>query len=76
MNDVEQNSNIHSDITDKLNLFIKEGKIPNIIFHGPSGSGKRTIVHRFINDIYESNKSIIKNNVICIFTRKGIKFVR
>ncbi len=78
MNDVEQNTNIHTDITDKLNLFIKEGKMPNIIFHGPSGSGKRTIVHRFINDIYESNKSIIKNNVMYVSCAhgKGIKFVR
>ena len=78
MNDVEQNNSIHSDITSKLKVFIKEEKIPNIIFHGPSGSGKRTIVHRFINDIYENDKSIIKNNVMYVSCAhgKGIKFVR
>ena len=78
MNSPVHKNIIHTDITEKLNLFINEGKIPNIIFHGPSGSGKRTIVHKFINDIYENDKSIIKNNVMYVSCAhgKGIKFVR
>ena len=40
--------NIHTDINEKLEYFIKAQKIPNIIFHGPSGSGKRTIVNDFV----------------------------
>ena len=71
-------NDIHTDITDKLSNFICESKIPNIIFHGPSGGGKRTIVHKFINVIYENDKTIIKNNVMYVSCAhgKGIKFVR
>jgi len=33
--------NIHENIKEKLNYFHKIHKIPNILFHGPTGSGKR-----------------------------------
>ena len=45
------NLEIHSNIIDKLNYFYKIHKIPNILFHGSSGCGKRTIVDYFINKI-------------------------
>ena len=48
---------LHPEIKEKLNFFIETGKIPNIIFHGASGSGKRTIVHKFVADIYHHNKN-------------------
>jgi hypothetical protein len=70
--------NYHPLITEKLNFFLQTEKIPNIIFHGPSGSGKRTIVHKFVADIYNNNKELIKAyvmNVNCAHG-KGIKFVR
>ena len=51
---------IHENIHNKLYFFIKENKIPHIIFYGPSGSGKRTILNGFINDIYNSDKQKIK----------------
>jgi DNA polymerase III delta prime subunit len=68
----------HPEIKDKLNFFLKTGKIPNIIFHGASGSGKRTIVNNFIADIYQQNKELIKNYVMYVNCAhgKGIKFVR
>ena len=68
----------HPEIKEKLNFFLKTGKIPNIIFHGASGSGKRTIVHNFISDIYQNNKDLIKNYVMYVNCAhgKGIKFVR
>jgi DNA polymerase III delta prime subunit len=68
----------HPEINEKLNFFLKTGKIPNIIFHGASGSGKRTIVHKFITDIYDGNKEMIKNYVMYVNCAhgKGIKFVR
>ena len=68
----------HPEIKDKLNFFLKTGKIPNIIFHGASGSGKRTIVNNFISDIYQQNKELIKNYVMYVNCAhgKGIKFVR
>ena len=70
--------NIHKDIKDKLNHFILTDKIPNIIFHGNYGSGKRTIVNSFINDIYENDKELIKKYVMYVDCGhgKGIKFIR
>ncbi len=70
--------NIHQNIIEKLNYFYEIHKIPNIIFHGPSGSGKRTIVNNFIQKIYNNDKDIIKTyvmNVNCSHG-KGIKFIR
>ena len=69
---------IHKNIKDKLNFFLVNKKIPNIIFHGPNGSGKRTIVNEFVNNIYNNDKEMYKAyvmNVNCAHG-KGIKFVR
>jgi Cdc6-like AAA superfamily ATPase len=70
--------NIHSAIREKLEYFYKIHKIPNIIFHGPSGSGKRTIVHNFIKNVYNFDKEKIKNFVMYVNCAhgKGIKFIR
>ena len=65
-------------IKNKLDFFLKTKKIPNIIFHGTSGSGKRTIVNDFVFDIYDRDKSLIPTyvmNVNCAHG-KGIKFIR
>ena len=68
----------HPEIKEKLDLFLRSKNIPNIIFHGKSGSGKRTIVHNFINDIYNSNKELLKNYVMYVNCAhgRGIKFIR
>ena len=55
--------NIHESIKQKLEYFKCIHKIPNIIFHGTSGSGKRTIVNEFIKDIYNNEKERRKKNV-------------
>jgi DNA polymerase III delta prime subunit len=70
--------NIHQNIIEKLEYFNKNHKIPNIIFHGQSGVGKRTIVNRFINLIYENDTVRIKNYVLHVNCAhgKGIKFIR
>jgi hypothetical protein len=66
------------------------GKIPNIIFHGSAGTGKKTIVFNFIDKIYKPTSStnqpnegrvlrnILKNNVMLVNCchGKGIKFIR
>ena len=69
---------IHRKIKDKLNFFIKENKIPHIIFYGPSGSGKRTILHEFISNIYKSDKQKINQYVMYVDCAhsKGIRFIR
>jgi len=69
---------IHCDIKAKLDYFIKQKKIPNIIFHGSSGCGKNVLVADFINNIYSGNKSAMQNyvmNVNCAHG-KGIRFIR
>ena len=69
---------IHQSIKNKLNYFHEMHKIPNIIFHGPTGSGKRTIVNEFIHKIYANNREIIKSFVMYVNCShgKGIKFIR
>jgi DNA polymerase III delta prime subunit len=70
--------NIHQSIKEKLNYFHEIHKIPNIIFHGPSGSGKRSIVNEFINKIYDNDREKIKSFVMYVNCShgKGIKFIR
>jgi len=69
---------IHQSIKEKLEYFKSTHKIPNLLFHGPSGSGKRTLLYDFINDLYGNEKERIKT--MCMFVNcahgKGIKFVR
>ena len=69
---------IHKPILKKLDFFIKEHKIPHIIFYGPSGSGKRTILNKFIEKIYKNDKHKINTYVMhvnCAHS-KGIRFIR
>ena len=65
-------------IIEKLDYFYDSNQIPNIIFHGSSGTGKTTIVHYFLNKIYNSDKGKIKSNVMSVNCShgKGIKFIR
>jgi hypothetical protein len=62
----------------QLNYFISIRKIPNLIFHGSSGTGKRTIVGNFINQIYGGDRARVKSNVMFVNCAhgKGIKFIR
>ena len=73
-----ETQDIHIDTFKKLDYFHKESKIPNIIFHGPSGSGKKTIVFDFIDKIYNYDKEKIKEYVMSVNCShgKGIKFIR
>jgi hypothetical protein len=70
--------NIHQSIKEKLNYFHEIHKIPNIIFHGPSGSGKRSLVNEFITKIYDNDREKIKSFVMYVNCShgKGIKFIR
>jgi len=69
---------IHQSIKEKLEYFQEIHKIPNIIFHGPSGSGKRSIVSEFIGNIYDNDREKIKAFVMYVNCShgKGIKFIR
>lgn len=69
---------IHKPIINKLNFFVKENKIPHIIFYGPTGSGKRTILNKFISDIYKNDKHKMNTYVMYVNCAhsKGIRFIR
>lgn len=61
----------------KLSFFITKKCIPNIIFHGPSGCGKRTLLKQFLINIY-GDQSTVNSNVMMVNCShgKGIKFIR
>ena len=69
---------IHENIRNKLDSFYKSKKIPHIIFHGASGTGKRTVVFEFLHKIYNYDKSNMKSNIMFVNCAhgKGIKFIR
>jgi len=81
---------IHQEIKEKLRCFIKNNKIPNILFYGNNGSGKKTLLFEFINDIYNKNQETTQQLqpkpqnynmddllfVIHCSHMKGIKFIR
>ena len=75
---MNSSNNIHQHIVEKLDYFYQTNRIPHIIFHGSSGSGKRTIVDNFVLKIYQSDKKKIKTNVMFVNCAhgKGIKFIR
>ena len=69
---------IHNNIKQKLDYFLEIKKIPHIIFHGPSGAGKRTLVYYFLDKIYDNDKFLKQNYIMFVNCAqgKGIKFIR
>ena len=71
---------IHPSVQKCLDTFYYSRKIPHIIFHGPSGSGKRTIVEQFLSQIYGADKAKMKSNIMWVNcahgSGRGIKFIR
>jgi len=70
--------NIHQDIKERLDTFLSGSRIPNLIFHGPSGGGKRTLANDFVSKIYDDDKDLVRSYVLwanCAHG-KGIRFVR
>ncbi len=72
------NKELHKSINLNLDYFLKNNNVPNILFHGENGSGKRTLLKNFINKIYNNDKELIKSYVMFVECAhgKGIKFVR
>lgn len=69
---------VHETVQQKLDAFYESKKIPHIIFHGASGTGKLTLVNDFIRRIYQGDKQRIKTNVMTVNCShgKGIRFIR
>ena len=68
--------NIHKNIYEKLDYFIENHKIPNILFYGPHGSGKKEVLFTFLKKIYTNINN--KNNILIenCGHNTGIKFIR
>lgn len=68
---------IHNKIISQLDNFIEKNNIPNILFYGENGAGKKELLHQFINKIYNNvnNKKEYIMYINCC-QNKGIKFIR
>lgn len=72
----------NKEITDRLDEFIRLDKIPNILFYGPSRSGKKHILTQFLRKLYKVEDSLsseLGRNIIyinCCHGRGTIKFIR
>lgn len=71
-------SSNHHEVTSKLHYFLETKKIPNIIFHGESQSGKRTLLNEFLYNIYEGDRQKMNTHIMTVECchGKGIKFIR
>ena len=69
---------LHQDIQEQLDDFHQSGNVPNILFYGPIGCGKSTLIHQFIRKIYQDDAARIKKFTLHIDCTqfKGIKFIR
>jgi len=78
METVQEIPQLHQHIKKKLDGFLSSRRIPHLLFHGSTGTGKRTLVYNFINKIYQNEKHKLKTNVMFVNCAhgKGIKFIR
>lgn len=69
---------LHEDIKLRLSSYIEQNKVPHLIFHGPSGSGKRTLVNWFLSEIYKNITTNTNDYIMYVDCAhgKGIKFIR
>lgn len=74
----QEQLDIHCEIKAKLNMFVEKGQVPHLIFHGPSGGGKRTLVHWFLDRVYCGNRTKMQEYIMYVDCAhgKGIKFIR
>lgn len=78
MENIQEGIQLHQHIRKKLDGFLASQRIPHLLFHGSTGTGKRTLIYDFINKIYQNEKQKLKTNVMFVNCAhgKGIKFIR
>tara|TARA_B100000902_G_scaffold25785_1_gene31016 strand:- start:899 stop:1771 length:873 start_codon:yes stop_codon:yes gene_type:complete len=66
------------DILNNLKKLYESNNIPNLIFHGPNMSGKKTLMENFLKIIYKTYCNIKKFTLIinCSHGKGNIKFIR
>ena len=65
---------IHGKIKEKLAHFQATNRIPHIIFYGPSGSGKQTLVNEFLRGIYHDNPQVLKTNIMYVNCAHAVSY--
>ena len=67
----------HDDIDKRLQQFYEANMVPNLLFYGKNGSGKKSIVTRFVNKIFPDEEERSRYLLImdCIHS-SGIKSIR
>ncbi len=68
----------HREIIDKLQYFVDNNQIPNIIFYGNNSCGKKYILKYFLHLIYKKSNNIQDNilSINCCHGKGNIKFIR
>lgn len=71
-------NNCHREIIDKLQYFVDNNQIPNIIFYGSNSCGKKHILKYFLQQIYKKTSNVHDNilYINCCHGKGNIKFIR
>ena len=64
------------DPTKKLMSFVRRGRVPNLIFHGPAGAGKRVALARLLREIYGGEYCPELVMTVDCARKRGTSFVR
>lgn len=51
----KEDAYFHKDVLEKLEVMSQDESVPHVIFYGPDGSGKKTIINLFLEMIYDKN---------------------
>ncbi|KAK4786699.1 hypothetical protein SAY86_010532 [Trapa natans] len=54
------NMNVHEDIAENLKKLVSEQDCPHLLFYGPSGSGKKTLIMALLRQMFGSSSEKVK----------------
>lgn len=58
-----EDSKFHNLILDRLQIISKDESIPHVIFYGPQGSGKKTMIKLFLQMLYDDTVNNIEETI-------------
>lgn len=50
----------HDEVVKRLNSFVKEKTIPNLLIWGPKGTGKTSLVYALVNELYGDAENLLR----------------
>ena len=67
----------HDSVKQKLNKILATRSVPNLLFYGSAGSGKRTVVKWFVEQMYETEKMTATSvHWFDCIENSGIQYIR